>query len=136
MTFWYAYLGIVGSLVLVMACAMWTPRWWQWACLAAGPLITVLAVADVVWVQPLGWLATIGVAYTFLVVPPLLPWRRRWAAWAVPALVVILCSVLAVAAQCDPAALFFFGLPALLSLGVLVVLLVLTRVDRRRRASG
>ena len=136
MTFWSAYLGVVGPLVVVMGCAMWAPRWWQWAGLAAGPLVTVLAAADVAWVQPLGWLATVGVGYAFLLVPPLLPWRRPWARWTMPATVLLLCSILAAAAGFDAVTLFFLGLPALLSLGVLVVLLVLTRADRRRRTSG
>ena len=126
MTFWYAYLVVVVPLVVVMVIALWWPRWWQWTSVLIGPLITALAAAEAPGIRQTGWPATIGVAYAFLLVPPLLPWRRRWARWAIPAIVVLICGFLTAVAQFEVSILFFLGFPALLSLAVLLVLLVQT----------
>lgn len=135
MTFWYAYLFIVVPLVIMMAVAMWPPCWWQWAALLVGPLVTTLAVAEVPVIPSIGWLATIGVAYAFLLVPPVLPWRRRWGRWSIPATVLLICALLAAAARFEAAVLFYLGLPALFSIGALVVM-VLTLLHRRNSASA
>lgn len=131
MTFWYAYVAVVVPLVIVMVIAVWRPRFWQWTSLLIGPLITALATAEVPGIRQIGWPATVGVVYAFLLVPPLLPWRRRWARWAIPAIVLLTCGFLTAVAQFEVSILFFLGFPALLSLGVLVVLLVLTLLHRR-----
>jgi len=131
LTFWSAYLAVVAPLVIVMAFAMWRPRWWQWAFLLVGPFCTTLAAAEVPGVGQVGWPASIGVAYAFLLVPAVLPWRRRWARWAISAIVLLDCGFLAAAAGFGLPSLVYLGLPALLSLAVLATLLVSTLVERR-----
>lgn len=81
--------------------------------------------------RPPGWPATIGVGYAFLLVPPVLPWRRRWSSRAVPASVLVICGVLALAAGFDPIGLFILCFPVILALGILVLTLVVTLLGRR-----
>lgn len=130
MTFVGAYLVVVLPLVVVMLAAVWRPRAWQVVAILAGPTVTALAFAEAPLVGRLGWLASVGVLYAFLVVPPVLPWRRRWARPAVPTVVLLLCGVLLAAADGNAAAVLYLGLPTLVSVGALAVLVVDRRTQR------
>jgi hypothetical protein len=125
-----AYLVVVVPLVVVMLAAVWRPRVWQLIATFVGPTVTALAFAEAPLVGRLGWLASVGVLYAFLVVPPVLPWRRRWARRAVPSIVLLLCGVLLAAADGDAAAALYLGLPMLVSVGALAVLVVDRRTQR------
>lgn len=129
MTGAWAHLLVMAPLLVVMTAAVWRPRWWQLLLLGAGPALTAAAIAGVPGVDELGWVSTIGVAIASLVVAPVLPWRRHWARWAVPATVLAVCAALVVAAEGEAAVRFYLALPALLAVGALLV-----EVERRWRA--
>ncbi|WP_299444377.1 hypothetical protein [uncultured Phycicoccus sp.] len=133
MTLLIAYLVVVVPLGLLALAAVWRPRPWQVALILAGPLVSALAVVGVSPAKDLGWVATIGVGYLFLVVLPVLPWSREWARTAMPLVVLAISGLLVGLAQGSPAILVVVALPATLSLGALVVA-ALSRRDRRRRA--
>ncbi len=116
-----AYLLVVAPLVVLIFAAVWRPRVWQLLTILAGPTISALAIAGAPLLDYLGWLATLGVPYAFLVVPPVLPWRRRWPRWAVPSTVLLICGVLILAAEGAVAMIYILGPPALLSVGALLV---------------
>ena len=127
-----AYLLAVLPVTAVVLGATWPPRWWHVALLAAGPALTALAVAGVAPFDRLGWIATVGVAVAFLLVPPILPWRRRWARSAVPAVVLAVSGALVALAGGEPAVALYLAPPVLVALGALGVHAVNRHADARQ----
>jgi hypothetical protein len=129
MEIWGVYLLTVLPLLAVATAAVWVPRPWPAVLLYGGPVLTGLAAAQVPGLDRLAYLLVFGTPYALLLVLPVLPWRRRWARWAVPLTVLVECGVLVVLARGDAPALFFVAYPVVLSVGALVV----TAVSSRRR---
>lgn len=103
------YVGILAAVTTIIVLAAWPPRPWLVAVLIAGPAIGVLALYEVWPLVLLGWLPVLGVAYLYLLIPPLLPWRKRWASLGVPGVVMILCVILAMSG--GPAVATYLLLP-------------------------
>lgn len=69
--------------------ALWRPRRAQVLLLLACPVVSfVLAMRLVPGLDGIGWLGTV-LPYVWLVVLPLVPWRRRWARVAIPLVVLV-----------------------------------------------
>lgn len=129
MNFVAIYLLVVLPMTLVVLLAVGWPRPWQVVLLLLGPAVTGLAVAGAEPFALLGWIAAFGVPYLYLLVPPMLPWRRPWARVAVPVTTLVLCAALALLMGVE-VAFFYLAFPLLAALGALVVDAV-NRHDRR-----
>jgi hypothetical protein len=117
-----AYLLAVVPILAVVVAAVWPPRLWAVALIAAGPLITLAAVLGIPPFEFLGWLPSLGVPYAVLTIPPLIPWRRLWAARAVPGVALTVWIIFIALGHNAPAA-FICGPPALAALVALVLAL-------------
>jgi hypothetical protein len=136
MDIWGVYLLTVVPLLAVATAAVWVPRPWQVVLLYGGPLLVLLAAAQVPGVERLGYLLVLGTPYALLLALPVLPWRRRWARWAVPLTVLLECAVVVALAEGEAPALFFAAYPAVLALGALAVVVVSSLRRRRDVGSG
>jgi hypothetical protein len=123
-----AYALTVGAVTLAVVIATWPPRPWPALLLSAGPVVSVLAVAEVWPFDLIGWIAVLGVAYLYLVAPPLIPWRRRWARYLVPATCLFVCAGLVIFGGGLVMAVYL-ALPILCAAGAIIVA-VLDRPQR------
>lgn len=128
------YLAAVVPLVAVAVAALWPPRWWQMALLVGGPVLSGLSVLEVAGLQYLGWIAVFGIPYAYLIVLPLVPWRRAWARVAVPLTVITVVGLYVGLARFEVGVTFYLAMPFVAA----VVGLVLGAVPRRdwRRTAG
>lgn len=117
------YLLVVGTISLVIAIAAWPLRPQLVLLLLTGPAISALAAREVWPFRILGWIAVLGVAYLYLLLPPLIAWRRRWARYLVPAACLSACAGL-VAFGGGWVMAVYLTLPILCAGGALVVAMV------------
>ncbi len=130
----YLYLLIVVPLTLFATAAVWVPRPWQWVLLYGGPLVTLLGVNGVPGFDRLGWVAVFGIPWAYLVVLPLLPWRREWVRTVLPVTVLTLVVFIVGISRADVAVTFYLAFPAVAAL-VGLGGTVLSRRQRRKAAS-
>ena len=133
MNFFLGYFAVIVPLVAVAVAALWPPRWWQVALQVSGPVLTGLAALEVAGFDYLGWIAVLGIPYAYLIVMPLVPWRRDWARVAMPVIVMAVVGIIVGLARFEVAVVFYLAMPfAAAVLGL--VLLAVSRRDRRRAA--
>lgn len=129
-TFILGYLAVVVPLVAMAVAALWPPRWWQVALLVGGPVLSGLSVLEVAGLQGLGWIAVFGIPYAYLIVLPLVPWRRAWARVAVPLTVIAVVGLFVGLAGFEVAVVFYLAMPFVAAVVGLVIGAV-SRLDRR-----
>jgi hypothetical protein len=105
---------VVASFLLtlgVATAAVWPPAWWQAGLLGLLPAAFAAVALDVPIARTAGWLISILGPLALLLVLPVVPWRRTWARWAVPASVALVLVAIAVAARGDGPILVILSLP-------------------------
>lgn len=115
------YLLVVGPLVGLSLAAVRPPGPAHLVLLLGGPVLAAAAAGGVPGVERLGWVAVIGIPYAYLLVLPVLPWRRRWARVAIPAVVLVDVGLAVAVGRADAPVLFFAAFPACAALVGLVV---------------